>query len=315
MTFTGRGRITPGPVPLNAVVVETVEVLRGTLPASVAVDLDLGATLPHVQADPALVRQAVANLIVNAIEAHGPAGGRVLVRTDTLWLDHTAALAADFVSPNMSDGEAVVIDVRDTGHGMTSEVRARMFEPFFTTHFRGRGLGLAVVLGVARSHRGAIFVETHAGMGTTVRLVLPATRLDDTPRDPVVASSSIRVVLVVDDEASVRAVTGRMLESAGYRVILATDGEDALGKYRRHRDAVRLVLVDLTMPRLGGEGTFRALRQLNPELHIVLMSGYPEAEAMSRFGQAGLSGFLQKPFRPFHLLDVVRRQFPVDSRA
>lgn len=272
--------------------------------------LDLSKSPAEIEADASLLRQALANLIVNALESLPAEGGQVEVRIEPCRLDTVLTRFADFTAPNLIEGEAIALEVRDNGHGLTAEVRERMFEPFFTTRFRGRGLGLAVVLGVVRSHRGAIFVDSHQEHGTTIRLVIPTNpqRTVLSPRG-VAGSSASGIVLVADDEIAVRTVTGRMLESAGYRVLLATDGLDAIEKYRSNAEAVRLALVDLTMPRLSGDDAFRVLRRLRANLPVVLMSGYPEPDVMSRFIGCGLSAFLQKPFRPLDLLEIVRRHY------
>jgi signal transduction histidine kinase/CheY-like chemotaxis protein len=307
LTFAGNGRMMPIPVGLNAVAEETAGMLRGSLATAASLDLELATGLPDVTADPGQVREALVNLIVNAAEAVEEQGTRVCVRTFAVRCGRAASRSAHFASRDLPEGEAVALEVLDDGPGVTAEVRARMFEPFFTTKFHGRGLGLAVVLGVVRAHRGAIFVESTPGRGTAVRLVLPCAAAEVPRRPEVVEEPPAQVVLVVDDEEAVRAVTRRMLEAAGYRVLVAEDGVQALEMYRRHRDVVRLALVDLTMPRMHGEDALRALRDLRRDLPVVLMSGYAESDVMGRFAGAGPSAFLQKPFRPVELLEAVRR--------
>ncbi len=314
LTFTGKGRLTLTPVSVNALADEAAESLRAALPPGASLQMELAADLPEVLADAGQVRQLLANLIVNAAEAVEERGGRVRVRRAAARLGREAAEQATFASPDLAEGEAVAVEVRDDGPGMSAEVRARMFEPFFSTKFRGRGLGLAAVLGIVRAHRGAVFVESGPGLGTAVRVVLPRGRPEpprpETP--PASGLTSSRTVLVADDEESVRTVTGRMLEAAGYKVILTSDGREALDRFRRQPEAVRLVLMDLTMPRMSGEEAFREMRRLRPDVPVILMSGYPEPDVMSRFGETVPSAFLQKPFRPLELLEAVRRHFPVE---
>jgi CheY-like chemotaxis protein len=272
------------------------------------------ASWPFIPADAAQIRQLLVNLILNAVEAIQDEGGVIRVLTLPAHLDRSALRGARFVAPDLIEGEAVALEVSDSGPGMAPEIQARMFEPFFSTKFRGRGLGLAVVLGIVRAHKGAIQVESAAGQGTTVRVILPASLAQPmTPLLPpaeTVAPPATWTILIADDEESVRTVTCRMLEASGFRVVQASDGREALETFRQNTDAVRLVLLDLTMPNLNGEDAFRQLRQLRPDVPVILMSGYPEPDVMSRFVGAGLTAFLQKPFRPLELLDLVRRHFP-----
>jgi signal transduction histidine kinase/ActR/RegA family two-component response regulator len=311
LTFTGKGRVVLGPVGLDDVVRETAATLLSALPPRVEMKLELAPDLPPALADAAQVRQVLVNLVVNAVEAMANWSGAIRVRTDLARLERATATMAHFAAPDLIEGEAVALEVRDNGPGISPEVQARMFDPFFTTRFRGRGLGLAVVQGIVHAHKGAIFVESAPGVGTAVRVVLPRSRHEPAllPPSESPATLGLKTVLVADDEDAVRTVTGRMLEAAGYQVILAHDGHDVLEKYRQHAATVRLVLLDLTMPRMTGEDAFRSLRQLRPDLPVIVMSGYPETDVMNRFVGAGLSAFLQKPFRPMELLDLVRQHF------
>ena len=235
--------------------------------------------------------------------------------TEPVLVEGALVHQARFMTPELIGGKAVALEVRDQGPGMSPEVQARMFEPFFSTRFRGRGLGLAVVLGIVRAHKGAIFVKSEPNQGTTMRVLLPLaveasqaiTRATSTPAAGPLPPPAI---LIADDEEAVRTVTSRMLETAGYRVIAATDGRDVVEKFRQNGPAVRLVLLDLTMPNQDGEGAFRQLRQMQTNLPVILMSGYPKPDVMKRFADAGLTAFLQKPFRPAELLDLVRQHFP-----
>jgi CheY-like chemotaxis protein len=183
---------------------------------------------------------------------------------------------------------------------MPPEVKARIFEPFYSTKFSGHGLGLAAVLGIVRTHRGTIKVESDAGRGSTFKLLFPA--LGETaanqppPADPASTWRGAGLALVVDDEETVRAVAARTLESLGFTPLTAVDGCDGVQIFREHAAALRVVLLDLTMPRMNGEETFRELRRIDARVPVVLMSGFAENGTIDRFAGKGLAGFIQKPF-------------------
>jgi CheY-like chemotaxis protein len=204
-------------------------------------------------------------------------------------------------SEDLLPGQYVMLEVSDDGCGMTAETMTRIFEPFFTTKFTGRGLGLAAVLGIVRGHKGAIQVQSRLGQGTTFRLALPAAgpATGDTKfarRATMPAWRGHGTVLVIDDEEAVRMVASKMLQSLGFEVLTAEDGEEGVHLYRVHQPELRAVLCDLTMPKKDGEETFREIRALDQEACVVLMSGFNEQEAAARFVGLGLAGFLQKPF-------------------
>jgi two-component system, cell cycle sensor histidine kinase and response regulator CckA len=212
----------------------------------------------------------------------------------------------------ITTGDYVRIDVSDTGEGMDAETRNRIFEPFFTTKFLGRGLGLSAALGLVRGHRGAIGVRSEPGQGTTFTILLPLATV--APRlEPV--SGHVKVeqelqgagtILVADDEEAVRALVASVLEDAGYTAELAGDGMEAVEKLRQLGEQVRLILLDLTMPVLGGAEAATELRRIGPDIPIVAMSGYGDIEVVQRFSEVGLSDFLPKPFTPDQLASKIR---------
>jgi PAS domain S-box-containing protein len=312
LAYSGRGRFIVRRVDLNSVIHETMNLLRASISKNTTLQLDLASYLPPVQADATQLRQIVMNLVVNASEALGEKGGTVGVRTGVVH-ETLESLASSHHAPDVVEGDYVFIEVTDDGCGMPEEVRTRIFEPFFTTKFAGRGLGLAAVLGIVRGHSGALQVESGTGVGATFRVLLPAL---EGPADhqPAVAASESDwqghgTVLVVDDEPAVRSTVTRMLHLLGFDVRLAVDGCEGVEIFRSSPHYFALVLLDLTMPRLGGESVLQIIREELPELPVVVMSGYSEAEVTARLGAGAPTAFIQKPFDLPRLRDTLRGIF------
>ena len=316
LAYAGKGRFVIESVDASAIVSEMAALLRTGVSNQASMQLDLPTQLPAVDVDTTQFRQVVMNLITNASDALAGDAGLISIRTGRLQLN-AENLSSCVAGSNAAPGDFVFIEVRDTGVGMDAPTMARIFDPFFSTKFTGRGLGLAATLGIMRGHRGAIRVRSALGAGTSMTLHFPVSdqRAPDnsTPRDT--AWRGTGHVLVVDDEASVRAVTRALLQRRGFTVTDAIDGRAALDAVRAHPNDFSLVLLDLTMPGLGGKETFQALRELRPDLRVVLMSGYNEHEVPRLFVDRGLAGFLQKPFRSDELYATVARILEIDRRA
>lgn len=297
LAYSGRGRFDVHVLDLNMLIGEVAQLLRASIPKGVQLRLDLAPELPAIEADGTQLRQVVMNLVVNAGEAIGGGDGRVVVRTFALELDRDY-LSRTVLDDELPPGTYIALEVDDSGAGMDEATRARIFDPFFSTKFTGRGLGLAAVLGIVRGHRGAIQVYSEPGGGTSFRILIPATERPAPSGPPRERPpwTALGTVLVVDDEPGVREVAGAMLRRAGLFVLLAADGAEAVEQYRSHAASIDAVLLDLTMPRMGGAEAFEAIRAIRPDARVILTSGYSEEEAGSRFVGRGLAGFLQKPF-------------------
>jgi PAS domain S-box-containing protein len=317
LAYSGKGRFIIQRLDLSALVQETTHLLHLSISKKSVLHLKLAPDLPPVMGDATELRQIVMNLVMNASEAIGERSGNITIRTGTF------EASAEYLSKisgagNATPGRYVVLEVADDGCGMTPEVQARIFDPFFTTKFTGRGLGLAAVLGIVRGHKGGLEVTSIVGKGTTFRLLMPAAT--PLPREITTAPTARQwrasgTALIVDDEGPVRAVAARMLRSIGFEVLVAEDGLQALDAFRAHARNVTVVLLDLTMPRMDGEETFRELRKLNPAIPILLMSGFSEPAAAGRFVGKGLSGFVQKPFTPSQLREKLAALFNPDAGA
>jgi PAS domain S-box-containing protein len=311
LAYAGTGRFVIAPVDLCQLVSDVSSLIRASLSKKVTLVLDVPEECPQVEADRAQIQQLVMNLVINGGEAIGEEPGTLTVRVRTEHFTERRERPRAEGFPIVT-GEYVRIEVTDTGEGMNEETRDRIFEPFFTTKFLGRGLGLSAALGIVRGHRGAISVRSEPGHGTTFTVLLPVPR---ETRRPARVSGRVSVpaelqgvgtILVADDEDGVRSLVATVLEEAGYTVVLAENGVEAIERLRALGDGVRLILLDLTMPELGGAEAAMQLRQLQPEVPIVAMSGYGDIEVMQRFSEAAVDEFLPKPFTPEELSAKVR---------
>ncbi len=301
LAYSGRGTFVVNPLDLSELVRDVAHLVEPGISKKVTVSHVFAEELPAIEADAAQIRQVVMNLITNASEAIGDVPGTIAISTGVVELG-PGDLEEGHLGDDLPAGRYVYVQVSDTGCGMGEETKAKIFDPFFTTKFTGRGLGLAVVLGIVRGHRGAIQIETKPGKGTTFRALLPAsekTVRTDSERDrpPLAAHHRGDTVLVVDDEEQVLRLARTALERAGFAVLTAGDGHTALRVFREHADETAAVLLDLTMPGLDGEEALDAIHRVRADVPVILSSGYTEQEASDRFLGKGLAGFLQKPYR------------------
>jgi PAS domain S-box-containing protein len=310
LAYSGRGQFEVAAVNLNELIEEMTHLLEVSVSKKIALRKHFGGGLPAIEADAAQIRQVVMNLITNASEAIGEAEGVIAIHTGVTEIARPSPGEADL--DGLRKGRYVFLEVADTGCGMDKRTKARIFEPFFSTKFTGRGLGLAAVLGIVRGHGGAMKIDSEVGKGTTFRVLLPVGTQKEAPAAVAEETQPARVwhapgtVLLVDDEQSVRKVGRAMLERIGFTVLTATDGRDGVAAFRQHADEIAVVLLDMTMPGLNGEEAFRAIREIRGDVPVLLCSGYNEQDATNRFRGQGLAGFIQKPFELDHLADKLR---------
>ncbi len=308
LAYSGRGKFTILPVAINDLIQENLRFLATAIPKQVAFELELDAGGPIVTGDPGQLQQVIMNLVINGAEAIGEAQGTITIRTRALHLDGVDGTQWPLSGNSLAAGDYVWIEVVDTGCGMSPEVRSRVFDPFFSTKPKGHGLGLSAVQGIIRGHRGGLGVDSEVGLGTTFRLLLPVGSLDPLAVPPVVLEMPPRegrIVMVIDDEDYMLEVVGDILEIHGHEPILARSGEEGIALLQRHGTRIDLVLLDLTMPGLGGVETFRRLRAMQPGVPVVLSSGFAEEEATNQLKGMALSGFLQKPYLAKDLIRMI----------
>ena len=308
LAYSGKGHFIVMPIELGILVKDVAGLLAPTIPKRISIRLKLDDELPLIEGDRFQIQQVLINLVTNAAEAYGiDEEGEIEVAIGSMdcsssYLAHTVPDVLVGYEEPLPPSLYVFLDVEDKGHGMNEETCHKVFEPFFTTKFLGRGLGMSAVLGIVRGHRGAIRIDSAPGQGTTVRVLFPttprpATDETETADGPADQWSGTGTVLVVDDEEGIRVLVQRMLEKLGFAVLAAASGDEAIRIYRDIAPRIDCILLDLHMPGMSGETVFQELRRLNPEVRVVLSSGYDREETAQRFDGQGLAGVIQKPYQ------------------
>jgi PAS domain S-box-containing protein len=313
LAYSGKGILATEKLNLSDLVLENATVLSAATGKSATLKLTLDYALPPVQADATQLLQVVMNLIRNSSEAIEDASGSITLATGIGEFDQ-ASLNASKLEEKLPAGRYVWVEVSDTGCGMDETTQYKIFDPFFSTKFTGRGLGMSAALGIMRAHQGAIMLESSPGAGTSIRLLFPvgadleqlrpplALGLQDAP-----AAGQRDTILIVDDEEMIRTLSVAMLEAFGYDTLVATDGERALEIFASEGSRISLVLLDQSMPTMDGLAVFKELRRIRPEIKVLLASGFSEQEVSARYQGLGLNGFIQKPFNVKHLSEEVQR--------
>ena len=307
LAYAGKGRRGSSRFDLRELVPQLSSLVQAALSKRTTLEYALHQGPTFVQGDENQLLQVIMNLVTNAADAVGDKDGRIVVASELVQCDAEMLerLAPDAELP---PGQYVRLSVQDNGCGMDADVVARMFDPFFTTKFTGHGLGLAAVRGIVQRHGGAIRIESAKGEGTTVSVLLPTTAApEETETAPQTAPPRGRKrILVADDESGLRTILRRQLEHSGYDVVDAADGQLAIDAFSEDPAAIDCVLLDLSMPKRSGAEVVRSLRAIRADVPVVLMSGYAEDSALSRFEGAPVNGFLQKPVLVDDLLETIR---------
>lgn len=309
LAYSGRGNSVVEPIEMSALVHEMGHLLEAVVSKKAVLKYDLAEQLPQVIGDATQIRQLVMNLITNASDAISESDGVIIIATGTVKADKSC-LSEISVDEAVQEGLYVYVEVSDTGRGMDESTQSKIFDPFFSTKQDGRGLGLAAALGIVRGHKGAIKVRSEDGRGTTIKVLFPPSEKPQKTRliRPKAATNwrGTGTILVVDDEEAVRIATKMTLEIAGFDVILAADGREAVDVFQKNNERVCLVVMDMTMPRLGGAEAFTELRRIRSDVRVILSSGYNQTDVTSQCAGKGRAGFIQKPYSPQRLIDMVR---------
>ncbi len=316
LLFSRKAEARKRSVDLRQELTEAVRLLRRIIPRMIGVDTRLAEDTWPINADPVQVEQVVLNLGSNSADAM-PEGGRLLIATENVVVEAAAADAP----PDIAPGRYVLMRVLDTGVGMEAEVREQIFDPFFTTKAvgKGTGLGLPSVYGIVKGHGGDIFCESRPGQGTEFIIYWPADeeagdrqvkigdRLAETEPDPKnEPARGSETILVVDDEAEIRGLTTEILQTFGYRVLTAASGEEAVAVYTDQGSAIDLVILDLSMPGMGGRHCLRELKQRDPQVKVLIASGYAAGGLPEDNIDGAAAGFIGKPYQLVELLTEVR---------
>jgi signal transduction histidine kinase/CheY-like chemotaxis protein len=310
LAYAGKGRFVIEKVNLSQLVAEISRLIQASIPKAVHLRLELENGLPVVEADPSQLQQLIMNLVINGAEAiPQDQSGTVVINTSVQEVDQ-AYIQNNFPGQNISAGTYIAVQVHDTGSGMDPEIQAKIFDPFFTTKFTGRGLGLAAALGIVRGHKGAIRAYSVPGKGSTFKVLLPAVQgvaeqaTGEQSREELRGTGTI---LVIDDEPTVRASAKRVLERYGYQILMADDGHTGVAVFQENAHQIAAVLLDMTMPMMSGDETFRRIRAIRSNACVVLTSGYNEAETIRRFTTKGIAAFIQKPYTAAQLARSIKR--------
>ncbi|SEA00794.1 PAS domain S-box-containing protein [Desulfuromusa kysingii] len=297
LAYSGKGKFVTEILDINNLLEEMLHMIEVSISKNIVLRLNPYLLLPSINADATQIRQIVMNLVINAAEAIGEKSGVISISTGCMHCDEKY-LKNIWLEENLRGGLYVYLEVADTGIGMAKETLSKLFDPFFTTKFTGRGLGMSAVMGIVRGHKGALKVYSEVGKGTTFKILLPASEKPaevfnaDRDKDSWVGSGKI---LLVDDEETVRGIGVEMLKELGFDPLTANDGKEALEVFKNNPD-ISLVILDMTMPKMGGEQCYRELKLLNPDIRVIISSGYSEYEISQKFIGKGVSGFVQKPY-------------------
>jgi PAS domain S-box-containing protein len=318
LAISGRGKFEVQALQINELIRSEFGLLRAIVPKNAALLLDLSESLPLIEGDRSQLQQILTNLVLNAVEAIGDKKGEIRIGTAVKEISQDDNQLFENLGTTLEPGTYVLISVADDGPGMDRKTRKKVFDPFFSTKRLGRGLGLSAVAGIARGHRGAISVESEPGVGTVFSLLFPqgkdAMKMvenESGEEKNETASNTNAVtsdhVLVIDDQENVLEAAVDILALEEIPVITAAGGQAGVRAYREHEAKIGLVILDLSMPEMDGYETFAALRQINPDVTVILSSGYDEKEVSRRFNGGGLVGFLKKPYNLVTLIETVKQ--------
>jgi PAS domain S-box-containing protein len=303
LAFARGGKYSPVALIVNDLITQTINVSEKIFEKNIEVKYDLGKKIKPIEADKNQLDQVLTNIIINAKDAM-PNGGELIFKTANVYLDEEYTGKFQELKP----GDYVKISITDTGIGMPRSIKDRIFEPFFTTKGAGcgTGLGLATVYGIIKNHNGHITCTSEPGKGTTFTLYLPATE-----KEVIIEENESKIIkgtetiLLVDDEEYVREVAKRQLEQLGYKAVTASDGIEAIDIYKKKKKKIDLILLDMVMPNLAGKETFRELKNINPDIKVVLISGFSQNGKAAEILNEGAMTFIQKPFKLYELSKIL----------
>jgi len=316
LAYAGKSPLLYVRINLWLLVDEIIRMLQSAIKKNVSIQLDLKRDVPEISGDNAQIQQVVMNMVINAAEAIGDNNGTIKVVLYKAIIQ-VEQKETDFAGNIIPARSYACLEVSDDGCGMDELTQKRIFEPFYTTKFTGRGLGMSAILGIIKSHDGALQLISNLGVGTTFKVFLP---LSDSPELVAVAPSALihsavaahRTVLLVDDEESLRNIGSALLKAMGFSVITAANGRKALDIYRARGAEIHMILLDLIMPEMGGIDTYYEFRKMSADVPIVICSGYGVEGIADNINADKYFGTIQKPYKPEHLRSAMLRLLDIE---
>jgi PAS domain S-box-containing protein len=310
LAYAGKAQLDKSQVNVASLVVDIVNMLKSTLNQNAVIRFDCSADIPYIEGDASQLSQIAMNLIINASESINEAQGQIFVSLANTNVE-VGQTEKDHLGKTIPPARYLVLEVTDTGSGMDDETKQRIFEPFYTTKFMGRGLGMSAVLGIITAHNGALQLISQPGLGATFKIYLPVSKefhKEEFPQqEPSVPWHGTGTILLVEDEEQTRLIVKNMLNKLGFTVIEASNGKEALEEYYTKASDITLVMTDLGMPIMDGYALFSELKKLNPQLPIIISSGFGNAVITSRIPSRDIAGLVSKPYSFELLREVLQR--------
>ncbi|HAP34647.1 MAG TPA: hypothetical protein DCQ28_01420, partial [Bacteroidetes bacterium] len=312
LAYSGKGKFFTVEIDLNKLVNENIQMLEVSIPKTTQLRYELCSPSPRIIGDIGQIQQVIMNLIINAGEAMGPNPGYITIRTSRIELPENNTKYTKYTTTPLAAGSYAMLQVSDTGSGISQETLERIFDPFFTTKFTGRGLGLAAVLGIIKGHKGGLHIESEERKGTMFEIVWPLAEQSTISKvqeknDATVPEGEGKTILIIDDDPFVFQLLEDVLGEVKFTVIGTTDPLKGIELYRKEQQNISMVILDFSMPTMNGKDAFEMLLQINDNVKVLLCSGYPEEDTLSLFGKVRPTGFLQKPYKPEVLVEWVSR--------
>jgi CheY-like chemotaxis protein len=311
LVYAGKSIHTPTQVIMWMLVDDVIHTLKTTLSQNVVINTSYSSDIPSIVADAGQLRQMVMNLIINASEAIGKEQGDIHVSLSIVSIKKDT-LVPDDLGESIPAGSYLCLEVTDTGCGMDKETKRRIFEPFYTTKFTGRGLGMSAVLGILKAHKGVLQLFSQTGKGSTIKVCLPLP-ISEPAADETLNQATAPLpwlgsgtILLVEDEEQVRVIAKIMLEMFGFTVLEAVNGREGLELYGEYGANITLVITDIGMPVMDGYEMFRELKKFNPSLPIIISSGFSDYEVASRIDCGDIAGLISKPYSENQLREVLK---------
>ena len=306
LNFSRKGEFNPEPISINDSIRNVLTLLEKMIHKNIELHYDLEENINITEADSGQIEQALMNIVLNSFDAL-PKGGQVSISTSNVFLDEK--YCSSF--PDLKPGNYVKVSVTDTGSGMTDEVKRRVFEPFFSTKGKGEGtgLGLSTVYGIVKNHSGHINIYSEINEGTTVNIYLPVVKAKkgSEKEDKIEFLKGYETILLIDDEKVVRKVGKEILNELGYKSLIASSGKEGLKLFKENIDDIKLIILDMIMPDMDGEATYKELKKINPDIKIIVASGYSQNGTAEKIVKKEQSVFVQKPFQIKDLSEAIRK--------